>query len=145
MKFNKLNKFYISKKILSAGVNDGKLDYEKWTNFIDTTSHGFIWKEKTEEGQILLRDIGQIPEDFRARVLGSLNKILCFKDYNNKTKTYNISAGFNNSCNWISIQFARNPNSDDLKIFLEMANYLDALLLYKGTQIISEQLLAENF
>jgi len=77
-----------------------------------------------------------VPETFRERVMNSLNKGSCYKEYDEKKGYYNINIGFNSVNHWISICFERTPLIADLKIFLEMANHLDALLLKDGTEII---------
>ena len=142
MKLNKRRHFYIAKNIMdSVFTQNLPLNYLKWIEFVEDPNNEFIWKENTEEGQSILRDIKNIPDDFRSRVLGSLNKVWCFKGFDTKKKLYNISAGFNKSNNWITIQFATKPKIEELHIFLKMANYLDAYLLNNGKEKIDESYL----
>jgi hypothetical protein len=74
-------------------------------------------------------------------VLSTLNKGVCFSRFDKVTNLYDISITFYNELNWITIQFARTPKLADLKIFVEMANYLNALLLYNGKTIIDEKVI----
>lgn len=115
------------------------LDYQKWVAFIEQHKELFLWNEHTEKGKESLENIKNVPDNFRKRVLASLNKKVCFSEYNNATGNYNISVTFYDNLNWITIQFARNPKPEDLKIFIKMAAYLDAHLLMDGTTIIDEE------
>ena len=85
MKLNKRRHFYIAKNIMdSVFTQNLPLNYLKWIEFVEDPNNEFIWKENTEEGQSILRDIKNIPDDFRSRVLGSLNKVWCFKGFDTK-------------------------------------------------------------
>jgi len=119
------------------------LNYERWVSFIDSHLSKFIWKEDTKDGIQILKDIDNVPDGFKERVLGSLNKVSCYADFNERKGYYNINVGFSSRNNWISINFERIPKLEDLNIFLEMANHLDALLLVDGTTIIDENTLNE--
>lgn len=142
MKFNRNTHFYIAKNIMdSVFTKNQPMEYEKWIDFVNRHQDQFTWKENTEEGKVSLQNINNVPEDFRDRVLGSLNKIWCFKELDKKKGAYNISAGFNKSDNWISIQFTRTPKPEDLKIFVAMAKHLDAFLLKDGKEIIDEKII----
>lgn len=142
MKFNKNTHFYIAKNIMdSVFAQNQPMEYERWVDFIEKHKEEFIWKENTEDGKKSLQNINNVPEDFRDRILASLNKVVCFKEFDNYKEAYNISVSFTKSTNWISIQFARAPKLDDLKIFVEMAMHLDALLLKDGTEIIDEKVI----
>jgi hypothetical protein len=120
------------------------LEYKKWVNFIDDHNNEFIWNENTKKGIEILNNIDNIPQDFKERVLASLNKTNCYKEYSSKKGYYNINIGINREDNWISINFERTPRLEDLKIFVEMANYLEAYLLVEGTHIIDEEYLEKN-
>jgi len=117
------------------------LDYQKWVDFIKQNKELFIWNEQTEKGRKSLQNVKNVPDNFKKRVLASLNKKVCFSEYNNVTGNYNISVTFYDDLNWITIQFARNPKPEDLPIFIEMAAYLDAHLLMDGTTVINEETL----
>lgn len=119
------------------------LDYPRWVAFIEQNKELFLWNEYTEKGKESLQNIKNVPDKFKKRVLASLNKKVCFSEYDNATGDYNISVTFYDELNWITIQFARNPKPDDLPIFIEMAAYLDAYLLMDGNTIIDEDTLKE--
>lgn len=115
------------------------LEYQRWIDFVDRNKQIFAWKEHTKDGKQTLEDISNVPESFRESVLKSLNKLVCYSDFDNTKGYYNINAGFNSEDNWIRIGFERDPEVKDLKMFLEMAKHLDALLLKDGAEIIDEK------
>lgn len=142
MKLTKNTNFRIAKGLLdNVFTKTEPLDNERWIEFIDNHSDYFIWNENTEEGKKNLQNIDKVPEDFKERVLASLNKSGCFAEFDEQRKLYNISVGINREYNWVTIQFARIPKLEDLKIFVEMAKHLDALLLKDGTDIIDENMI----
>lgn len=142
MKLKSSSSITIAKSVVpTANTVLEPLDYQKWVGFIEQNKELFLWNEHTEKGKKSLQNIKDVPENFKERVLSSLNKKVCFSEYNNATGYYNISVTFYHELNWIAIQFARNPKPDDLKIFVEMAKYLDAYLLADGTTIIDEEVL----
>ena len=142
MKFNKNAIFNIAKsRILNANTKLEPLDYKKWQEFVENYNEYFIWNENTEEGKKRLQNIDNVPEEFKCRVLARLSKGVCFLRFNNMTKLYDISITFYCELNWITIQFAHNPKIEELKLFLDMANYLDAYLLYNGNEIIDEKVI----
>lgn len=87
--------------------------------------------------------IDKVPESFRERIFVSLNKASYFKEFDQKKGFYNINVSINKVDNWISINFGRLAKIEDLRIFIEMANYLDAYLLMDGTTIIDENSLQD--
>ena len=115
------------------------MDYNKWIEFIDNHPSHFIWKEKTADGIQIMKDIDNVPENFKERVLASLDKSACYKDFDKKRGFYNINISINKVDHWVSIGFERTPKLEDLRIFVEMANHLDALLLLDGTTVITEE------
>jgi len=144
MKFKKDTDFRIAKGTIdNVFTKNEPLDYDKWVEFVDQNKDQFLWKEETEQGKQNLKNIDQVPESFRERVLASLNKGACFKEFDEKKGFYNINVSINKVDNWISINFERLPKLEDLKIFVAMASYLDAHLLVDGTTIINEDSLKE--
>jgi hypothetical protein len=142
MKLKRNSNIIIAKNIMpKANTVFEPLDYQKWVDFVDSNSDIFIWKEDTAEGKQIFKDIDKVPENFKERVLSSLNKVICYSDYNEKRGTYNLYAGFNEKYNWITINIAQIPKSEDLEIFVKMAEHLDALLLVDGTKVINEETL----
>lgn len=142
MKFNRNTHFYIATNVMdSVFTKTQPLDYAKWVDFVDKNLSEFIWHEKTKSGIEAAENIDKVPEDFKERVIASLNKVRCFKEFDKKKEYYNINCGFSSANNWISIGFERTPKIADLKIFVEMANHLDALLLKDGKDIIDEKMI----
>lgn len=140
MKLNKSVDLRIAKNIIdSVFTKSSPLEHQKWIDFVDRNKQIFVWKEHTKDGKQTSEDINNVPELFRDRVLKSHNKIVCYSDFDNKKGYYNINVGFNSEDHWIRIGFERDPEIKDLRIFLEMANHLDALLLKDGTEIIDEK------
>jgi hypothetical protein len=142
LELNRDADFRIAKNTIDTVFTKNEpLDYKKWVDFIDVHQEQFIWREKTKDGIDALNNIDNVPESFRERVMNSLKKGSCYKEFDEEKGYYNINVGFNNINHWISIGFERTPVITDLKIFLEMANHLDALLLKDGTEIINEKVL----
>lgn len=142
MKLTRNSNIIIAKnKMPKANTVLEPLDYQKWVEFIDNHSDLFIWKENTTEGVQIIKNINDVPKDFRERVLGSLNKTNCYAEFDNKKGHFNIRVAFGRKYNWVSIDFARKPKPQDLNIFIKMARYLDAYLLLNGTKIINEDTL----
>ncbi|MFK8264872.1 hypothetical protein [Capnocytophaga cynodegmi] len=119
------------------------MDYAEWIKFIDAHPSHFIWKENTEEGKKILNNIDDIPVNFRNRILKSLNKSVCYKEFDAKKGYYNIHFSFNFIKEYVNISFERKPKLEDLKALLYMANYLDAYLLLDGNKIIDEKVIGE--
>jgi hypothetical protein len=142
MKFNRRTQFYIAKNIIDTVFTKNQpLMYEKWIDFIDQNQSEFVWYEDTKAGKETLANIDKVPDDFKERVIAGLNKITCLKELDEKKGNYNINCSFGSVNNWVSIGFERTPKLEDLKIFVEMAKHLDALLLKDGTEIIDEKMI----
>lgn len=143
MKFARNDIFAIAKAPYELGGEKSniKIEYAKWVEFIDSHPNEFIWKENTIDGIKTLANIDKIPESFKERVLASLNKGACYKEFDENKGYYNINLGFNFIDSIVSIGYERTPKLEDLKIFLEMAKYLDALLLKNGKEIIDEKMI----
>jgi hypothetical protein len=120
----------------------GLIDYKKWVQYINDNQDIFIWYENTTNGKNILAKIDELPDDFKESTLILLNKVRCFADFNKKKNIYNMSFGCSeNDSEWVAISFNKIPNIKDLKLCLNMANYLDALLLYNHTKIIDEKVI----
>lgn len=143
MKFTRSDIFAIAKKPYNLIENEsnGNVEYSKWVEFIDRHQDQFTWKENTSEGMATLSNIDKVPESFKQRVLTSLNKAACFKEFNTNKGYYNINLGFNFVNNRVSISFERTPKLEDLKFFVDMAKHLDALLLKDGKEIINDRMI----
>lgn len=118
-----------------------KLCYNEYVDFIDKHLDYFTWEEDTEEGKFTLTNIDKIPESFREGVLLSHSKQKANAEFNDKKEYYEVSVNFNRDIGIITINFDKRALKHHLKIFIEMANYLDALLLVDGTKVINEETL----
>lgn len=143
MKFTENDIFSIAKEPYELGGDKSRsnINYAKWVNFIDSKPNDFIWYENTTDGLEVLQNIDKVPLNFRERTLKGLNRYSCFKEFDKKKGYYNINVGFNDLDNLVSIGFERTPKLEDLKIFVEMAKHLDALLLKDGKEIIDEKMI----
>lgn len=143
MKFKRDDIFSIAKTPYTLGGDKSKsnIEYLKWIDFIDSHFEDFTWKENTKSGIETLENMDKVPDSFKQRVLASLNKSACYKEFDVKKGYYNINIGFNHIDKMINIGFERTPKLEDLKIFVEMAKYLDALLLKDGKEIIDEKMI----
>ncbi|NTE04382.1 hypothetical protein G6M26_06105 [Agrobacterium tumefaciens] len=130
-------------RILSADTELESLDHNKWETFVENNPNYFIWNEETDEGKEIIKNINNYSERIKNKLFSTLNKGVCFTEFNEQKKSYNISVTFYEELNWITIQFARTPKLEDLKIFVDMAKHLDALLLVDGTRIIDEKMIEE--
>jgi predicted Ser/Thr protein kinase len=70
-----------------------------------------------------------------------LNKHKVFAEFNKKRGWYEIVIGFNDELNVIGTTFMKPIKKEHLKRLLEMASYLDALLLNHGDEIIDENVI----
>lgn len=128
-KFNNINKI------------EKKLDYRKWVEFIENHKDYFIWYEDTEDGKKVKENINEFPNWAKEKILRNLNKTDSYAEFNNKKGYYEIRICFNEELNVISTTFQKKITIKHLKILLEMATHLDALLLNNGTQIIDEEVI----
>lgn len=139
----KLRYLHIDKKNFSfIGSSEGYIDYIKWVNYIDNHDI-FIWIENTENGRKTLSKIDDLPLEIQKHALALHNKVRCFAKFNSKKKYYDISAGCSPGSRRVSITFERTPKIEELRLFLDMAKNLDAMLLYRGQMIIDEKLINE--
>ncbi len=126
-------------------VRDGKgsIDYQKWVEYINDNQDTFVWIEDTEDGKHTLENIDTIPEKFQKHALALLNKVRCEAKFNPKKNYYDISVGCSEGSGRVTITFERRPKIEEIRIFLDMAKHLDAMLLYRGKTIIDEKVIEE--
>jgi hypothetical protein len=118
------------------------LDYSKWVQYINNNPDIFIWYEDTPDGIDAKQNIDKIPDKFKECTMALLNKVRCFTDFNKKKNIYNMSFGCSKNNNeTVAISFNKVPTIKDLKLCLDMANYLDAYLLHNGKTIIDEKII----
>jgi len=140
------------KKIRDLDISKEKFDfansikdivsYKDWIKYIDNND-SFIWYEDTSEGKEIISNLDAIPTDFRDCYISILNKVRAYFNYDERKNKYNGSIGYSEDSKKISISFDTSPTVEDLKKFLDMAKYLDALLLKDGSEIIDEKVIEE--
>lgn len=142
MKFTKNTPLLIVKdKKYSFFHKPSHLDYSKWVDYIDSHKNIFVWREETSLGHSIMNNINEYSPEIKIRVLRSLNKLACYFHFNPKGKHYFVNINFDPDENIIFIGFERKPNKNDLLILLDMANHLDANLLYGHTKIINKEVI----
>ena len=144
VKIEKIRDLYIASNIFDTFDKSSlkNLDYIKWKDYVNA-SDLFVWFENTKDGQEILSKIDTIPDDFKESFISLFNYTRCYTDYNSKKDVYNISVVFYEELKRITVSFEKKVTVDDLKLCLEMANYLDALLLKDGKQIIDKKVIEE--
>lgn len=120
-----------------------KLDKNLWIDFINSNSDYFTWFEDTQEGINLKNNLDKVPKDFMEKTLSSLNKTRVYAEYNKKKKFFEVTIYFSIEYGIIYTTFQKKITKKHLYKLLEMANYLDALLLNNGTQIIDEKVIED--
>lgn len=123
--------------------NRDSIDYQKWVKYIDENQEIFVWYEDTEDGKNILKNIKNIPEKFQKHALALLNKVRCFAKFNSKKNYYDISVGCSEESRRVTITFERRPQIEEIRLFLNMAKHLDAMLLYRGKINIDEKIIEE--
>lgn len=118
-----------------------QVSYSNWVEFIDNHQGYFIWQEDTEEGKETLKNLDKIPESFREGILKSHNRSRAFAEYNEKKGYYEIYIDYIELFGTVSTTFQKKIEKRHLEILLDMADYLDALLLNNGTEIIDRDYL----
>ena len=121
----------------------GSIDYQKWVEYINDNQDFFTWYENTESGKYILNSIDTIPEKFQEIALASLNKVRCEAKFNPKKNYYDISVSCSEITQRVTIMFERRPKIEEIRMFLDMAKHLDAMLLYRGKRIIDEKVIEE--
>ena len=116
-----------------------KLNYDLWVEFVTNNNHYFEWKEDTESGVELLKNVGLFSDEFRQSILGGLNKTQACAEFNIHKGYYEVIFTFNKQFGIISTTFQKKIKPHQLRMLLDMANYLDAYLLNNGTEIIDEK------
>ncbi|WP_106625609.1 hypothetical protein [Bacteroides sp. Marseille-P3684] len=140
----KLTYLHIDKSSFSfIRSGKGSIDYHKWVEYINDNQDFFVWFEDTEDGKYISTNIETIPEKFQEIALASLNKVRCYAKFNPKKNYYDISAACSEGSGRVTITFERRPKIEEIRMFLDMAKYLDAMLLYRGKTIIDEKVIEE--
>ena len=138
----KLRELYIVKeKNDFSEKNTNRVDYQKWVEFVEKNKETYTWLEDTQKGKNLLKNIDSIPNDFRDSFVSLLKKVRCF--YNYRNTEYDYSIGFSEQSDKVMISFEKKITHKELKSFLDMANYLDALLLIDEKTVIDQQFIEE--
>lgn len=140
MELNKIRELEIAKQPFDISkACPEELNYPDWVKFIER--YGFVWKEDTEDGRKALKNISNIPESFRARVLQSLDKKTAFYDFDKNENQYRVLLTYRSEFNYVGINIESKLSIEDLIFFVKMANHLDAFLLVDGKKIIDDKVL----
>lgn len=121
-----------------------KINYFKWVQFIELNLHYFTWLENTPKGDEMTQNINLFSVEFQNGIKQKLNKTQALAEFNSEKKFHEFVIDFHNDYGIITTNFECRIKKKHLIILLNMANYLDALLLNHGTQIIDEKVI-ENY
>ena len=119
------------------------VDYQSWVDYIDNNHKLFVWFEDTEDGKEVLSKIDSFPLKMQQSLLSMLNRVRCFAKFNSKKGHYDLSAACSSESKRVSISFERKPTIEELRLFLDMANYLGAYLLFDRKKIIDAEVIEE--
>ncbi len=125
---------------LTNQTNIDNVDYNLWLDFIQKYKDYFLWYEDTLEGRDALDNIDKVPDWAKERVLYSLNKKKVYLK-NISGRISDVIIIFSDSDKRVSISIEKNLDIKSAKILLKMAQYLDALLLKDGTEVIDEKVI----
>ena len=140
----KLTYLNIDKQCFDFARSDfGVIDYQKWVEYVNSHQDFFTWYENTENGKNILNEINTVSEKIQELILESLNKVTCYAKFNPKRNYYDISVTCDDVTKRVTITFERRPKIEEIKVFLDMAKHLDAMLLYRGKKNIDEKLIEE--
>ena len=139
----KIKDLYIAKeKFSNINKMEKKIDYEKWKKFIDTHKDYFTWEDDTADGIYRKNNIDKIPEWAREGILNS-QKGKALAEFNKKKGWYEVVLSFHKDLGIITTTFQKKIEKKHLLHLLELANYLDALLLIDGKTVIDQQFIEE--
>lgn len=119
-----------------------KLSYEKWVEYIDNHQDYFSWEDDTPDGIYRRNNIDKIPEWAREGIINSY-KAKALAEFNDKKGWHEISLAYHKDFGIITTTFQKSIKKKQLLILLDLANYLDALLLKDGKEIIDKKLIEE--
>jgi hypothetical protein len=118
-----------------------KVIEEDWVAFIESRQDYFTWLEDTEKGKKTLGNLDEIPESFREGILKGHNKSRAFAEFNQKKGYHEFYVDFVDDYGKVVVTSQKKITKEQIKVLLEMAQHLDALLLNNGNKIIDEQYL----
>lgn len=125
------------------GDIEESVDYQSWVNYIDNNPQLFVWFEDTKDGKEVLSKIDSFPLKMQQSLLSLLNRVRCFAKFNSKKGYYDLSVACSSESKRVSISFERKPTMEELRLFLDMANYLGAYLLLDRKKIIDAEVIEE--
>jgi len=118
-----------------------KLPYNEWVEYINMNQDYYTWYENTEDGIYSKNHIDEYPKWSQEKVSYSLNKTKVLAEFNKKKGYYEIVVQYIDKLNVIGTTFMKPIKKEHLIKLLDMANYLDALLLNHGDEIIDEKVI----
>lgn len=113
------------------------LNYEKWVEYIENHNDYYTWYENSIDGIETKENIDLIPERFQERILKRLNKRTANAEFEQKEKYFKVILEFFDDSNYIRVTTTK-PTIERLEKLLDLANYLDALLLINGKKIVDK-------
>ena len=119
-----------------------KLSFEKWVEYINIHQEYFTWEDDSADGIYRKNNIDKIPEWANEGILNS-QKGKALAEFNKKKGWYEVVLSFHKDLGIITTTFQKKIEKKHLLHLLELANYLDALLLIDGKTVIDQQFIEE--
>lgn len=146
MKFKDIRDLSIAKEpYTNRSKIKNKLSRDKWIEFIERNQEYFTWLENTEKGKQTLSNLEAVPESFREAVVKGHFKTQACAEFNSGKGYYEILIEFIDKYGTISTTFIKPIDKAHLHILFNMAEYLDALLLNNGTQVIDRSFIEKDW
>ena len=120
-----------------------KIFHSEFVEVIEKHNDLFVWLEDTEKGKKTLSNLDKFRESFRAGIIKGHHKIQACCDFDLKKGWHKLLLDYIELYGTISITGMPKINKYHLKILLDIANSLGALLLNNGTEVINESNLDE--
>ena len=119
-------------------VPSKRIDYDKWTKFIESHKDYFIWYEDTPNGIDAKENIDKVPEGFKDRVIHSLNKVSAYSTNKIVKRSYDFIVTYRTESGTISISIEKSMTKEIAEILLKMAKFLDGKVIVSGTEILED-------
>jgi hypothetical protein len=129
-------------KLLETPVK--KIDYDKWTEFIETHKDYFVWYEDTPDGIDTKENIDKIPDWAKEGVLYSLNKTNAYSTNKIVKHPFDLIVRYFKDKGIVKIDIEKTMTKQIAEILLKMARFLDAKLIIIGNKILENEEQLEN-
>ena len=111
-----------------------KIDYSKWVKFIEAHKNYFIWYEDTPDGIYQKENIDKIPENFKEKILYSLNKISAYSTDKIVKRPYDFIVAYNEGIVRVTIE--RKMTKQIAEVLLKMADFLGGKVVVDGNKVL---------